>query len=440
MPIDPHTSRNPNPSLWLWTVSIGLGALALAIIFPILMLVAGGSIIYLSYLLVQSSKQHRQLSIEIDQAILHQQDALRIADLLRGLINAADIPVLATDDRGRIAHINQQASDVLGIGQALLSRRFDEIMPQSILHELESLARKSEPGHARLSIPINGEMRDFDISADPVPISSGAVITFRDITELSRAMTLKADFVANASHELRTPIASIKIAVVTLSGPAKDDPQMSARLIEMIASNADRLELLANDLLDLSKAETQNQPIKVEPVHVHELTERIFEGFTAAASRKNISLIAQIDSQTQTINSDSTLLALILRNLIQNAIKFAHEETSVIVRVDPAEVIPDRQSPVPTELNQSMGVAISVIDTGIGIPLAQQQRVFERFYQVDDARAGSSAKRGSGLGLAIAKHAVKRLGGHIEVESVHQIGTTMRVKLPRCLNQSPDSD
>ena len=400
----------------------------MAIFFPIFLIVTASSIIVMGYLLAGASKHRDALSDELDTNFDDSQQALYIADLLRGLINAADIPILATDEHGLIAHINQQATSVLGIGQSLLGRRFDEIMTQGVLHELESLARAHEPGHARLTMPIKGEVRDFDVSADPVPISKGAVITFRDITELSRAMTLKTDFVANASHELRTPIASIKVAVETLSGPAKDDPQMSSRLIEMITNNADRLELL-------SKAESEDQSVQIELVNVHELVSQLLDGFSSPASRKDLELIAEIEPGIEEIATDSSLIALILRNLIQNAIKFAHEGTAVRVVIRASQVFPERESPIPAKLGYPMGIELSVVDRGVGIPIAHQQRIFERFYQVDAARAGSGARRGTGLGLAIVKHAAKSLGGTIRIESAPQIGTTMCVRLPRCLDQ-----
>tara|TARA_R110002073_G_scaffold118918_1_gene258744 strand:- start:667457 stop:668803 length:1347 start_codon:yes stop_codon:yes gene_type:complete len=433
--IESQPSTPPPSAYWIWALSIGISALVIAIFFPIFLIVTAVSIIVMGYLLAGASKHRDALSDELDTNFDDSQQALYIADLLRGLINAADIPILATDEHGLIAHINQQATSVLGIGQSLLGRRFDEIMTQGVLHELESLARAHEPGHARLTLPIKGEVRDFDVSADPVPISKGAVITFRDITELSRAMTLKTDFVANASHELRTPIASIKVAVETLSGPAKDDPQMSSRLIEMIANNADRLELLADDLLDLSKAESEDQSVQIELVNVHELVSQLLDGFSSPASRKNLELIAEIEPGIEEIATDSSLIALILRNLVQNAIKFAHEGTAVRVLIRASQVFPLRESPVPAKLGYPMGIELSVVDRGMGIPIAHQQRIFERFYQVDAARAGSGARRGTGLGLAIVKHAAKSLGGTIRIESAPQIGTTMCVRLPRCLDQ-----
>ncbi|HSG66431.1 MAG TPA: ATP-binding protein, partial [Gammaproteobacteria bacterium] len=334
--------------------------------------------------------------------------------LLRDLFDAADIPIIATDGDGLLARSNTRANKVLGISEKMNGRRFDELFTQKVLHELEQLARGGEPGHARASIVIRGEMRDFDISADPVAALGGAVMTFRDITELSRAVTLKADFAANASHELRTPIASIKGAAETLMGPAKDDERMAGRLIEMIASNAGRLELLARDLLDLSKLEADDLPVAVRDVDLNELMGSVFGELSAGAERRNLRLATEFAEGLGVIRSDPALLKLMLRNLVSNAIKFAHEGTvvRVVARVDTVPI--DRTIGAPESLDEThRGLVLEVIDKGVGIPIEHQQRVFERFYQVDEARSGTAAKRGTGLGLAIVKHAARRLGGAV---------------------------
>ena len=389
---------------------------------------------------LHNAKRWAIQSIEIQRVQDHADESTNSTQMLDDLLNSADIPILATNHLGYITHLNTQAERVLGLGTSMHGRAFDEIMTQGALHELEAAARSGEPGHARLALAIAGEIREFDVSADPMSTRdsqprtqpSGAVLTFRDITELSRAMTLKADFVANASHELRTPIASIKAAAETLSGSAKDDPIMSVRLIEMISSNATRLEMLASDLLDLSKLEAEDQPAQIESITIIPLIDRLFAGLSPIAERRHLTLAHDIEDGLDTIDTDPMLIGLILQNLVGNAIKFAHENTQVLVKINLAEIAPDRTAPIPNGLNQPVGISLSVIDEGIGIPLAQQQRVFERFFQVDDARSGSGATRGTGLGLAIVKHAARRLGGTVGLESVHQVGTRITVQLPRC--------
>lgn len=437
-PINTKPNDGPIDNAML-AFSISLGSVVISIFLPIFLMIVGISLLWLIWIMSRVNRVCELQRILIQEQTESCEQAIATAALLRALIDAADIPVLATDEHGCISLTNRRAQEMLGIGEAMIGRRFDEIMPHEVLHQLESQARANKPGHARLALPIAGEMREFDVSADPVEYSQGSVLTFRDITELSRAMTLKADFAANASHELRTPIASIKGAAETLAGPARSDEQMSGRLIEMIANNAVRLEMLTADLLDLSRLEAEDQPAQIETVVLIDLIEKAFREFRSQAHRRTLTLSPEVEDGLTEIKTDISLLGLILRNLIGNAIKFAHEGTTVRVVVRCQSVGVDRTAPVPIDLDGAMGVVINVIDKGIGIPLIHQQRIFERFYQVDQARSGSGAKRGTGLGLAIVKHAAKRLGGAISLESVHQVGTTMSVELPRCCESKPDS-
>jgi len=433
----PTRSETNTQSVWaILVVSLLACAIGYIIAPWLASLILALALIVLSLRATKDTARTVHQRHELEQTRTDSERAEHSASALRNVVNAMYIPILVTDRWGEIVHVNRRSESILGMGQSMLGRRFDEIMPQAMLHEIESLARANEPGHARLSLAIAGEMREFDVSADPVSLDEsdtlGAVLMFRDITELSRAMTLKADFVANASHELRTPIASIQGAIETLSGSAKDDEKMSARLMEMIASNATRLELLAGDLLDLSRAEAEDQPPILDRIELRGLVDKMIAGLESIAGRRSVRIVTRIDDGLDAIASDRTLVGLILRNLMGNAVKFAHEGTDVRVEIERAEIALDRTAPIPAGLEHETGIRIRVIDRGVGIPMAQQQRVFERFYQVDDARTGSGAKRGTGLGLAIVKHASRRLGGSVRLESVHQEGTTVTVELPRC--------
>lgn len=415
----------------------------LSLPWPFLFVLFVIGIVYIRLILVKAKTIRDQTNARHNEQLREQHERDEAATLMKLLIDAADIPIMATDDQGCITHSNRNAQQMLRLNEDIIGLRFDELFTQQVLHDLEKHAREGEQGHARLSFPIAGEMREFDVSADPVialqyKALHGAVLTFRDITELSLAMTLKADFVANASHELRTPIASIKGAAETLAGPARNDDGMSARLIEMITNNATRLELLASDLLDLSRLEAQDQSPELQSIDLSDLIAKIIHDSTQAATRRKLKVVSEISSEIDLIHTDPMLLSLILRNLVQNAIKFAHEETTIKVAAEVDSITSDRTVSVPSSLDGTMGVRIRVVDKGIGIPLTQQQRIFERFFQVDDARSGSSAKRGTGLGLAIVKHASKRLGGAVSLESVYQEGSTFIIELPRCIHGTPE--
>jgi two-component system phosphate regulon sensor histidine kinase PhoR len=252
-------------------------------------------------------------------------------------------------------------------------------------------------------------------------------VTLRDITEQATALQLKTDFVANASHELRTPLASIKTAAETLADLGDESPAMRSRLVSMIASNAARLEELSRDLLDLSSLESVETKSAMDRIDVLEIARDLHDLFETACAERRIALEFDLDDRLRSVWTDGRLLRLVLRNLIDNAIKFAYEDTAVRVRGVVVNAGPAERD----------AARFEVIDLGIGIPLAQQQRVFERFFQVDAARSGSPRRRGTGLGLAIVKHALRAIGGTIQVKSVWQQGTTMTVVLPGCVDAEP---
>jgi len=419
---------------WPLPASILAGSIIVGLFQPVFLAIALGALIWLGLLhratsrrLIGLASTNRQAQNEIGRAQL-------LAARLGSILESADVPILATNTDGLIIQANFAAKSTLGSGRPLIGEHFDSLITQGAVHELERLARSGESGHARLELPVGGDMRIFDVAADPVASTHGAVCTFTDITELSRSATLKADFAANASHELRTPIASILGAIQTLEGPAKDDPPMTERLIQMISSNASRLDLMVKDLLDLSKLESTLVPVALTRIDLAELIEQNSLPFSSVCQRRGLTIETRIDPDCSLITSDESMLELILRNLIGNAAKFAHENTTVTIHAEPIALGIDPESPPPDGLTGAKGVRIGVRDEGIGIPLSQQQRIFERFYQVDEARDGSSARRGTGLGLAIVKHAARTLGGNIRLKSIHQQGTTMIVELPRCLN------
>ncbi len=434
------SADQPDPGLWTVPASILAGALVIGFIQPWALLFALAALIWLGSI-------HRNYRSTLNEI----RDQQRTSEALIGharsltkqigaILDAADVPIIATNHAGLIVHANHAASKILGSGRILIGEYFDSLITQSTVKEIELLARSGETGHARLQLPAAGSMRVFDVAAEPNPDGHGAVCTFTDITELSASVTLKADFAANASHELRTPIASILGAIQTMEGSAKDDPEMSKRLITMISSNATRLDLMVKDLLDLSKLENPMTPTELSQIDLQEIIERASSPFSSVCERRGLTIETKIDPIAASILADDSLLELILRNLIGNATKFAHEDTSITIHVDPVTLEFDQSVNPPTGLVGELGVRIGVRDEGIGIPLSHQMRIFERFYQVDEARSGSSSRRGTGLGLAIVKHAARTLGGGIRVNSVHQEGTTMILELPHCIVPDLETD
>jgi two-component system phosphate regulon sensor histidine kinase PhoR len=343
------------------------------------------------------------------------------ADLSRAdaRLRALDEPVLIVDPAGTIAACNPAAESLLELrADRLRGRPPEEAFTHADLLALYERARSGEPLREQVRITRASGMRVWDVSAipltDPTGGPAGVLVCLRDATDAALALKVRADFVANASHELRTPIAAMRIAMDTLGTLEEGDDAMRRRLDGVIAANVARLEDMARDLLDLSRLETDEGQTPLEPVSLKDLARELAAAFEPTCSARRLTLAFDIAPDAERIQSSHRLLTLVLGNLIDNAAKFAFEGTEirVVARAAPADGI----------------VRLDVIDRGIGIPLDQQQRIFERFYQVDPAR--TQGRRGTGLGLAIVKHAVRALGGTIRVQSVWQQGTTMTVELP----------
>lgn len=356
---------------------------------------------------------------------------------LRAVLDAVDEPVVALEAGGTIVAANGGAVALLAPGSSgpVVGEILDELLPDARALAAVGKARRGGAARAQATLLTGEGPRIIEVAAEPigdgpfgVESPPAVVVTLRDVTEQATAMQLKTDFVANASHELRTPLASIMTAAETLRELGGDDPGLRERLVAMIASNAERLEELSRDLLDLSSLESPGAACVIERVDLGEIAEGLSELFAGPCAQRRVGLEFELDKRLGAVWTDARLVRLVLRNLVDNAVKFADEDTVVRVRGSvlaaggdgSAEGRPDAR--------------LEVIDRGIGIPIAQQQRVFERFFQADAARSGSPRRRGTGLGLAIVKHALRALGGSIKVESVWQQGTTMTVELPGCVD------
>lgn len=347
---------------------------------------------------------------------------------LATFLQVIDEPLLVCDEQQMAILVNEAACQWLGMGtDDVLGRGIDEVFTNAEVLSLHARAARGELCRRRVTMLREDGSRVADVSAVPVPVVAeedgqghGVLLVLRDVTELARALQIRTDFAANASHELRTPIAALRGAVDTLQGPASEDNAMRARLLSMLDENVFRLEDLIRDLLDLSRLETLEGSVRLSLVPASELVRVLTQSFEPMCERGGVSLRFDLDPDLERLRTDRNLLTIILRNLIENAIKFSDQGDEVLVRgrIEDGEGTRDPRTCV-----------FEVIDQGQGIPLPMQQRIFERFYQVDPSRDGSKVARGTGLGLAIVKHAVRTLGGNIRVKSVWQRGTTMTVEL-----------
>ncbi len=343
------------------------------------------------------------------------------AHLLRALTDA----VLIVSDQGKILQANAAMASVLARDSSSLVglSTSDVFTQQGLLDAIERAQHAgSSEGEIRISGPgVNGTVaaRVLRVKGERIkPAGEGmpgrVLLVLHDITAERGVGQLKSDFVANASHEFRTPTATIRGAVEALLDGAQDEPKMRERLLRMIETHSLRLEEMIRDTLDLSRMESGQSPVRSSPLDPETLAHTLRTTFEETCKQRGVELRVNLDSSLQSFQTDSSVLALILRNLADNAIRFSDEGKPVAIH---------------GKLRSDGWAVFEVSDKGVGIPLDQQQRIFERFYQVDPARTGGN-RRGTGLGLAIVKHAIGRLRGSIGVQSVWKQGTTMRVEIP----------
>jgi two-component system phosphate regulon sensor histidine kinase PhoR len=248
-----------------------------------------------------------------------------------------------------------------------------------------------------------------------------AILVFHDMTELRRLEIIRKDFVANVSHELRTPLTSIKGYIEALLDGAKDDPETSAQFLHIILKQSDRLNLILEDLLELSKIESGRVSFKAEPTDLRAVIERTLSMMQPIADKKGHRLEVSIGHDLPPITGDEDRLVQVLTNLLDNAVKYTPQNGTITVAARLVQDAPPGSSPERT-------VELAVSDTGIGIPPQDRPRVFERFYRVDKAR--SRELGGTGLGLAIVKHIVEGHGGQVWVEGNDPQGSRFVVRLP----------
>jgi two-component system phosphate regulon sensor histidine kinase PhoR len=247
------------------------------------------------------------------------------------------------------------------------------------------------------------------LRSSAVPVSGGRVLlVLRDVTEARGVEAMRRDFVANTSHELKTPVASIQAAAETIRDAARDDPRAAGRFAEQLHRDALRLSRIVSDLLDLSRLEAERP--RLSPVRLDRLTSEEMDRIMDHAGRAGVNL--EFRSDPAIVHGSQGDLALLVRNLLDNAVRYSPDGGRVEV-----------------EVASSDGEALlAVRDTGIGIPSRDLPRIFERFYRVDRARSRETG--GTGLGLSIAKHVAEQHGGRIEVDSELGRGSEFRVRLP----------
>jgi two-component system phosphate regulon sensor histidine kinase PhoR len=356
----------------------------------------------------------------------------RSSTILRSMVEG----VAVVDAQERVIFSNRAFSEILNLDPSSIEGRplIEVVRHSDLLGLIRRVLRGEEGSQIDIAMGIV-QQRSFSVTATPVqtlevktPASplpavttsleisvatpSGAVVVLHDVTELRRLERVRQDFVANVSHEFKTPLTAIQGFAETLLAGALDDAQNNRRFLEIIRDHAARLARLTDDLLKLARIEAGKLEVEFRPVDIAEQIERCLETTSLKAGRKQITLEAQIPSTLPLVRGDAGLLREVLQNLLDNAVQYTSQGGRIQVQVT----------------SGSREVVVTIADTGIGIPLADQERIFERFYRVDAARSREAG--GTGLGLSIAKHIVEAHGGRLWVESEVGSGSRFSFSIP----------
>jgi two-component system, OmpR family, phosphate regulon sensor histidine kinase PhoR len=340
---------------------------------------------------------------------------------MQALIDSMAEAVLAVDARGHIVRANPAAQRVFALPADARGLSPEEVARRT---GFLSLVRRTLDGEAVAPTELLHDGRTLLATAQPLP-RGGAVLVFLDVSELRRLEDVRRDFVANASHELKTPLTAIRGFSETL---LDDDlpPPLRRQFAETVKANADRLQRIVDDLLDLSRIESGGWRVQPEIVSVADIVDEAWSTVAAAASRKQVRLDVDVPPEAEYVAADPSALRQVLSNLFGNAIRYVpatggRVSVTAAALATPAEEASDAEAP-------RDWVAVEVGDNGSGIPSVHLPRIFERFYRVDAAR--SREEGGTGLGLSIVRHLVEAHGGGIEARSELGRGTIIRFTLP----------
>lgn len=364
-----------------------------------------------------------QMAVQLDDLVGALEEERQ---MLRAVLDNMGDGVLSLDAETRLLSFNQAARKLLRLpvnleltGQTLMTVTRD--------HEIFQLLQQAlQTGHPVTQL-LETPYRSYSLQVTAVPWTPAqpgrTLLILRDLTELRRVERVRRDFVANISHELRTPLAAIKVMSETVELVLEEDPTTARQMVSRINTEVDHLTRLVKELLSLATLQSGKAAFEFSPVDLKLLMEEVMDGLQPLAEKKSQLLSLEIGPSLPEVIIDREKIAVALRNLIQNAIKFTAKGGSIRLKAD-LELDPGNQEIWTASVEW---VKLSVKDTGIGLSKEEQQRVFERFYKVDPSRTGDA---GSGLGLAITKHIIQGHHGAIWVESVPGQGATFVFTLP----------
>jgi len=340
-----------------------------------------------------------------------EEEKQRLQAILFGMVEG----VMVTDQGGRIILVNPAFQELFELKELPSGRTPLELLRNRGIQDLVEEAALSPSALVEKEISLS-TARERTFLAHAIALLEGnalqgIVSVFHDITNLKRLENLRREFVANVSHELKTPLTSIKGYTETLLEGALEDASHAREFTQAIYEQSERLGSLIDDLLDLSRIESGRMELRIENFELKPFVQEVLRPMDPIVEKKRLKLENRIPG-TLTVKADPPKVRQILMNLLDNAVKYTPEKGEIVVEASPF----------------SGGVQVKVQDTGIGIPEEDLSRLFERFYRVDKAR--SRELGGTGLGLAIVKHLVQAHGGKVWVESILGKGSTFYFTLP----------
>jgi two-component system phosphate regulon sensor histidine kinase PhoR len=317
--------------------------------------------------------------------------------------------LVVVDSRLHVMESNAHFAKMIGT-PAPAGRALYDLLRHRDLYELFEATLKSRETAEKVVRLADDLVWQVTVVALPEGSRGAAVGVVRDVTRLERTESMRRTFVGDVSHELRTPIASIAAAAETLAEGGTDEAD-TVQLLDLIRRQSERMRELIDDLMDLAQIESGAVELRKEELSLSELVREVSRDLASAAASREIRVAVDANGDIP-VAADRRRLGQIIRNLLDNAIKFSRDGATVRVYAG----------------RDGGGVFFAIVDEGPGIPRAEQEKIFQRFYQIDRSR--SKTRPGTGLGLAIVKHLVQLHGGRIDLESEVGRGSTFRVQLP----------
>ncbi|SNS57823.1 sensor histidine kinase [Antarctobacter heliothermus] len=343
-----------------------------------------------------------------------------MAPFIAAFVDAVPLPALVIRRDESIEAANPQARSLLGPG--IVGRHFITALRQpQLLDAIEHSLRDSAPRAADYMGNDGRQDTTFRVAVRPVELPSGAgvLVSFEDVTHAEQLLQMRRDFVANVSHELKTPLTALIGFIETLKGPARNDPVGQARFLNIMEAEAHRMNRLVSDLLSLSRVEADERVRPTERIDLGASIMATINGLSPLAQEAEVTLVHDLPDTQVVVPADRDQLHQVLTNLIENAIKYCGKGTTVTVRLGVPNYAPGLRAQAATLIIQ---------DNGPGIDPIHLPRLTERFYRIDTHR--SREMGGTGLGLAIVKHIVNRHRGRLKIQSEQGVGTRFTITLP----------